>query len=81
VSDEVKFASKDELSFEWPLTEAKPKRKKPYIATANKPSVEMKVELKAYHKARRLAKRWVAEDESVTMQDIIDVLLQQESKR
>jgi hypothetical protein len=79
MSDDLKFASPDELTFQWPRSEVRHPRPRPRPLThpPSKQPISRRelVMLKQYRKARKLAQRWESGDEDVTMKDIIDVLL------
>lgn len=81
MSDDLEFASLpvgyfDDVDFAWPTTEARqpptppPAPAKPVIPIS---ASELR-DLRAFRKARALARRWEAEDEDVTFRDIIDAL-------
>jgi hypothetical protein len=78
VSDDLKFASPDERSFAWPATENRRQPKpRPRVERPRKQPIGSRelADLKAFRQARRLARRWEAGDEDVTMQDIIAALV------
>ena len=87
MSDEVEFASLpvgyfDDVNFVWPATES---RQSPEPARSAKPVIPISRselrDLRAFRKARSLARRWEAEDDEVTVRDIIDALVRPESPR
>jgi hypothetical protein len=76
MSDDLKFASPDERSFQWPRSEIRRPRPSVHPPRKQQPiSRHELVMLKSFRQARTLARRWEAGDEDVTMHDIIAILI------
>jgi hypothetical protein len=75
MSDDLRFAAPDDLSFQWPATE---RRTRPAPAREVKRwpiTRHQRDNLARLRRAQDVARRWEAGDEDVTMRDLIDLLL------